>query len=94
METTVTNQPGHKGAFAESMQGGAIFYTPDITSPHHRVCMTDIGKDGSLSLDEDFKDKVTGQPCISFNRKDWPHGAFGFAKPHSMLFVAADDDTK
>ena len=32
METTVTNQPGHKGAFAQTMQGGAIYYTPDITA--------------------------------------------------------------
>jgi hypothetical protein len=32
METTVTNQPGHKGAFAESMCGGVIYYTPDITN--------------------------------------------------------------
>ena len=31
MEVTVTNQKGHKGAFAETMQGGAIYYTPDIT---------------------------------------------------------------
>jgi hypothetical protein len=60
----------------------------------HRVCMTDIDRDGSLSLDTDFKDENTGQPCINFNRKNWPHGAFGFAKPHSMLFVTADADTK
>lgn len=33
METTVTNLPGHKGAFAQTMQGGAIFYAPDITVP-------------------------------------------------------------
>ena len=32
METTVTNQPGHKGAFASTMQGGAIYYSPDITA--------------------------------------------------------------
>jgi hypothetical protein len=32
METTVTNLPGHKGAFAESMCGGVIYYTPDITA--------------------------------------------------------------
>jgi hypothetical protein len=31
MEVTVTNAPEHKGAFAESMCGGAIYYTPDIT---------------------------------------------------------------
>ncbi|EWC61165.1 hypothetical protein UO65_3531 [Actinokineospora spheciospongiae] len=36
METTVTNLPGHKGAFAQTMQGGAVHYTPDITAaePH------------------------------------------------------------
>ena len=32
METTVTNLPRHKGAFAESMCGGVIYYTPDITA--------------------------------------------------------------
>lgn len=249
METTVTNQPGHKGAFAETMQGGAIYYTPDITSPHpewrevfddtaadkklnggigsgagdnggwvqtssddktlyhgiigrqpgtldpsdpgtsggvwtidisklvaagdhydckigtksdidnggsghdcpslisalpinpgkpaagphwgsldnlklghdgyyhetdeperlatsdyfvartsldgdHKVCMVDIDNNGKLSLDKSFKDELTGEPCVSFNRKSWPHGSFGNAKPHSMLFVAADEDTK
>jgi hypothetical protein len=34
MEVTVTQQPGHKGAFAQTMQGGEIFYAPDITVPH------------------------------------------------------------
>jgi hypothetical protein len=33
METTVTNLPQHRGAFASSMCGGVIYYTPDITSP-------------------------------------------------------------
>src|SRR3954453_19598073 len=32
METTVTNLPQHKGSFAESMCGGVIYYTPDITA--------------------------------------------------------------
>ncbi|MGZ6764706.1 MAG: hypothetical protein ACXVEQ_00300 [Nocardioidaceae bacterium] len=31
METTVTNRHRDKGAFAESMCGGVIYYTPDIT---------------------------------------------------------------
>src|SRR5437764_5177299 len=31
METTVTNLPQDKGAFAESMCGGVIYYTPDVT---------------------------------------------------------------
>ena len=60
----------------------------------HRVCIVDEADDGSLALDEGFRDENSGQPCINFNRKSWPHGAFGNAKPHSMLFVAADDDIK
>ena len=32
METTVTNLPRNKGAFASSMCGGVIYYTPDITA--------------------------------------------------------------
>jgi hypothetical protein len=34
METTVTNLPQHRGAFTESMCGGVIYYTPDITNPN------------------------------------------------------------
>ena len=33
MEGTVTNLSQHRGAFAESMCGGVIYYTPDITDP-------------------------------------------------------------
>lgn len=33
MEVAVTHQPGHKGAFVQTMKGGAIFYAPDITAP-------------------------------------------------------------
>lgn len=241
METTVTNQPGHKGAFAETMQGGAIYYTPDFTVAHprwrevfdltasnravdpssdygggsngawlqtsrddkylyhavagrpasgddkgsppyilaldiqkliaagddpsckidtieetraggaesdcpaiasvlpapggphwgaldnlqrgqdgyyhettdvkrlayanyfvartglngdHRVCMVDIGPGGKLARDEKFRDENTGNTCLEFNRASWPHGAWGPAKPHSMVFVTADDDIK
>ncbi|HEY2222078.1 hypothetical protein [Actinomycetospora sp.] len=60
----------------------------------HRVCMEDIGKNGQLSLDTAFKDENTGEPCIDFNRANWPHGPFGHAKPHSQLFVTADGDVK
>ncbi|WP_234027771.1 selenium-binding family protein [Pseudonocardia dioxanivorans] len=60
----------------------------------HRVCIIDQDEDGSLSLDTTFRDEISGRPCINFNRTTWPHGAFGNAKPHSMLFVTADDDIK
>jgi hypothetical protein len=60
----------------------------------HRVCIVDIGDDGALTVDKDFKDEQSGNTCVSFNRKTWPHGSFGNAKPHAMLFVTADDDIK
>lgn len=31
MENSVTNLPWHRGAFAATMAGGAVYYTPDIT---------------------------------------------------------------
>ncbi len=60
----------------------------------HRVCLADVNDDQTLSLDEDFVDETTGDSCIDFDRTTWPHGDWGPAKPHSMLFVAADDDIK
>src|SRR5262249_36501299 len=33
METSATNLPQHRGAFVSSMNGGGIFYTPDIAAP-------------------------------------------------------------
>jgi hypothetical protein len=58
----------------------------------HRLCIADVNPDQTLSLDEDFRDEVTGDACIDFDRESWPHGDWGPAKPHSMLFVTADDD--
>ena len=60
----------------------------------HRVCVVDVNDDASLSLDPKFRDERTGEPCIDFDRTTWPHGDWGPAKPHSMLFVTADDDVK
>ncbi|HEU5110468.1 MAG TPA: hypothetical protein VFT95_18155, partial [Micromonosporaceae bacterium] len=34
MEVAVTHQRRHRGAFASTMWGGAVFYTPDITAPN------------------------------------------------------------
>jgi len=34
MEVTVTHQRRHRGAFATTMAGGAVFYTPDISAPN------------------------------------------------------------
>jgi hypothetical protein len=60
----------------------------------HKVNMVNIGPDGKLTVDTAFRDEYTGQVGINFNRKSWPHGDFGNAKPHSELFVVADADVK
>ena len=60
----------------------------------HRVCIADNAADGTMSLDEEFRDERTGEACLDFDRASWPHGEWGPAKPHSMLFVTADDDIR
>jgi hypothetical protein len=60
----------------------------------HKVNMVDLSPDGKLTVDQSFRDEFTGQVGINFNRKSWPHGDFGNAKPHSELFVVADSDLK
>jgi hypothetical protein len=60
----------------------------------HRVCLVDVKKNQHLKTDPKFRDEFTGQTCLDFDRATWPHGAWGPAKPHSMLFVVADADVK
>ncbi|TWP43638.1 hypothetical protein FKR81_42180 [Lentzea tibetensis] len=60
----------------------------------HKVNVLKVAPDGKLALDTSFKDEFTGQVGINFNRKNWPHGPWGNAKPHSELFVVADADVK
>ncbi|MBW4717077.1 selenium-binding family protein [Saccharothrix obliqua] len=60
----------------------------------HRVNVLSVDPDGKLALDNDFRDEFSGQVGVNFNRRDWPHGPFGNAKPHSELFVVADADVK
>jgi hypothetical protein len=59
----------------------------------HRLCMFNFA-DRDLSIDETFRDEVTGQPCLDFKREVWPHGATGGANPHGVLFAVADADLR
>ena len=43
----------------------------------HRVCLADVNEDATLSLDEEFVDETSGEPCIDFDRDSWPHGDWG-----------------
>jgi hypothetical protein len=84
----------HQTDEVERIATANYFVARTGTDGDHRVCIVDVAKDGSLALDEDFTDENTGDTCVSFNRERWPHGAFGNAKPHSMLFVTNDADIK
>jgi hypothetical protein len=44
-------------------------------------------KTGQLSFDSRFRDELTGEVGIDFNRNVWPHGKTGAARPHGMLFL-------
>lgn len=62
---------------------------------NHKVCILNVNPaTGALSLDTTFRDENEGTPCVDFNRLSWPQGDTGDAKPHSELFVVADNDVK
>ncbi|MDT7785944.1 MAG: hypothetical protein QOF58_4363 [Pseudonocardiales bacterium] len=100
----------HWGAY-DNFEIGADGFYHEVSSPRrlavsnyfvartgldgdHKVNIIRVGPSGELSVDTSFKDEFSGQVGINFNRKDWPHGPFGNAKPHSELFVISDADVK
>jgi 56kDa selenium binding protein (SBP56) len=56
-----------------------------------KLCIANLGKKGELHLDREFRDELTGDVCLDFDRAtsyQWPNrGATGNAKPHGMIFV-------
>lgn len=43
---------------------------------------------GALRFDDQFRDEVTGEVGVDFNRDTWPHGKTGPARPAAVLFVS------
>jgi hypothetical protein len=41
---------------------------------------------GALSLDDRFRDPGSDRAGVSFERREWPHGASGPARPHGAVF--------
>ncbi|MEV5826899.1 hypothetical protein AB0L25_15085 [Spirillospora sp. NPDC052242] len=60
----------------------------------HKVCITRFHPRTGLSIDRAFRDEVTGEPCVDFDRTSWPHGERGHARPHGVLFAVADADLR
>jgi hypothetical protein len=84
----------HEAARADRLVVSNYFVAAAHFDGDHRVCMVDVGPDGRLSYDQAFRDEVTGQECVNFNRPDWPHGETGWARPHGVLFAVADRDVR
>ncbi len=68
-------------------------YTMDVPGYQldgdHRVYVVRIDREPQprLRFDAGFKDENTGEIGVDFNRKHWPHGDTGPARPHGLLFV-------
>jgi hypothetical protein len=43
-------------------------------------------ENGTMSLDESFRDPGSIMPGVSFLRDDWPHGITRDAIPHGVVF--------
>lgn len=87
------------GYFRETARPGRLalanyFVAATPFDGDHRVCMINIAPHQRLSVDTDFRDEHTRQPCVGFDRASWPHGATGDARPHGVLFAVADADVR
>jgi hypothetical protein len=57
----------------------------------HRVYVVRLDPaTGRLRIDGAFRDELTGEVGVDFNRTRWPHGDTGPARPAGMLFVTPE----
>jgi hypothetical protein len=86
---------GPDGMFSETLDPRRLAYSNYFVARtgwdgDHKVCLVTIDDKHQLSLDTAFRDEKTREPCVNFNRTSWPHGPWGDAKPHSMVFIVPD----
>ena len=67
-------------------------YTIDVPALHldgdRRVYLLEFDpRTGRLNFDLRFRDEVSGEVGLDFNRESWPHGKTGAARPHGMIFL-------
>ncbi|MDL4776694.1 hypothetical protein [Actinomadura xylanilytica] len=92
-------RPGPDGYYRETDQIRRIvtsdyFVAQAGIDGDHKICMTDFDPARGLSLDLSFRDENNGTPCLDFDRQQWPHGSWGHARPHGVLFAVADADVR
>jgi hypothetical protein len=70
-------------------------YTVDVPGYQldgdHRVYLVRLDPaTGQLRFDAAFRDELTNEVGVDFNRTQWPHGETGPARPHGLAFVTAE----
>lgn len=61
----------------------------------HRVYLLRLDPaTGTLRIDTAFRDELTGEVGVDFNRTRWPHGESGAARPAGLLFASAEPPGK
>ena len=67
--------------------GRRVVLTSSTGATRTKVLMVHLDPEsGALSFDEEFRDHITGEVGIDFNRVHWPHGDSGPGKPHGAVF--------
>jgi hypothetical protein len=68
-------------------EGGDRIVVADRGDGEPRLFIVSIGREsGELALDEAFRDPGSERAGVSFDRRDWPHGSTGSARPHGSIF--------
>jgi len=67
--------------------GRRVVLTSAAGATRTKVLVIDVDPaTGEMKFDEQFRDQVTGEMGVDFNRTSWPHGDTGPAKPHGAVF--------
>ena len=67
--------------------GRRVVLTSAAGATRTKVLVIDLDPEtGEMKFDEQFRDQVTGEMGVDFNRTSWPHGDTGPAKPHGAVF--------
>jgi hypothetical protein len=66
--------------------GGRIVVADRGDGERRLFILTIDRESGELALDEAFRDEGSERDGVSFDRRDWPHGTTGPAKPHGSVF--------
>jgi DNA-binding beta-propeller fold protein YncE len=93
-EEDTVSRKGGPGDLAVSANGERIAvanYTvqgPSITIDGDRRVYLLRLDGGKLRVDTRFRDEDSGEVGVDFNRREWPHGKTGPARPRGVVFVA------